>query len=65
MRAFLVTLTIAVLALPPVAEAAGRKNRGSAQKTEQRKPKVDEKAYSNALSTLPDKKYDPWQGVRQ
>jgi hypothetical protein len=63
MRTFLVGLMIALLALPAAAEAAGRKHRGAAQTTE-RKPKVDEKAYGAALSTLPDKKYDPWSGMR-
>ena len=62
-KTFVMALTIALLALPAAVEAAGRKNRGAAQTTE-RKPKVDEKAYGAALSTLPDKKYDPWQGVR-
>jgi hypothetical protein len=63
MRTLVAALMIAALALPAAAEAAGRKHRGAAQTTE-RKPKVDEKAYGAALSTLPDKKYDPWQGVR-
>jgi hypothetical protein len=63
MRTFLVGLMVALLALPAAAEAAGRKHRGAAQTTE-RKPKVDEKAYGAALSTLPDKKYDPWSGMR-
>jgi hypothetical protein len=63
MRTFLVGLMVALLALPAAAEAAGRKHRGAPQTTE-RKPKVDEKAYGAALSTLPDKKYDPWSGMR-
>lgn len=63
MKTFVVALTIALMALPAAAEAAGRKNRGSAQ-TAERKPKVDDKAYGAALSTLPNKKYDPWAGVR-
>ena len=28
------------------------------------KPKVDEKAYSAALKSIPDKPYDPWGKVR-
>jgi hypothetical protein len=63
MRTFLVGLMVALLAFPAAAEAAGRKHRGATQTTE-RKPKVDEKAYGAALSTLPDKKYDPWSGMR-
>lgn len=63
MRTLVVALTIAALALPAAAEAAGRRHHGAAQTTE-RKPKVDDKAYGAALNTLPDKKYDPWLGVR-
>ena len=28
------------------------------------KPKVDDKAYGNALGNLPDKKFDPWKDMR-
>lgn len=28
------------------------------------KPKADEKAYNSALGNIPDKRYDPWRGVR-
>jgi hypothetical protein len=27
------------------------------------KPKADDKAYSSALKSLPDKQYDPWHGM--
>jgi hypothetical protein len=27
------------------------------------KPKADDKAYSSALKSLPDKQYDPWRGM--
>ena len=27
------------------------------------KPKADDKAYSSALKSLPDKQYDPWHGI--
>jgi hypothetical protein len=33
-------------------------------KPAEQKPKVDEKAYAAALKVLPDKKYDPWHGMR-
>jgi hypothetical protein len=34
------------------------------QKTgEPAKPKADDKAYSSALKSLPDKQYDPWHGI--
>jgi hypothetical protein len=64
MRTFVVALTIAALALPACAQAGpgGRKHRGSEQT--ERKPKVDDKAYSRALSSLPDQKYDPWKAMR-
>ncbi len=62
MRTFVVAVTVVLLALP--AYAQGRKNHGSEQKTTERKPKGDDKAYSKALSSLPDQKYDPWAGVR-
>jgi hypothetical protein len=31
---------------------------------EDAKPKVDDKAYGNALGNLPTKKYDPWKDMR-
>jgi hypothetical protein len=37
---------------------------GKAAKTADPKPKVDEKAYAAALKSLPNKAYDPWNGVR-
>jgi hypothetical protein len=43
----------------------GHKQRqDSAAKSDTQKPKADEKAYTAALSSLPDKSYDPWRGVR-
>lgn len=42
----------------------GSHGRKQPDKSESPKPKVDEKAYSAALHSLPDKKYDPWHGVR-
>lgn len=63
MRTFVVALTIAALTLPASVQAGGRKHRGSDQTTE-RKPKVDDKAYARALSSLPNQKYDPWKDMR-
>jgi hypothetical protein len=73
MRALVAALTLVLLALPvlPAAPARAQLSAGpgktslqnGAPKAEQ-KPKVDDKAYSNALGNLPDKKYDPWKGVR-
>jgi hypothetical protein len=45
-------------------KSRGKGHRGSAQKSEQQQPKVDEKAYRSAIDSLPDKKYDPWREVR-
>jgi hypothetical protein len=33
-------------------------------KTESAQPKVDESAYKAALKSVPDKPFDPWNGVR-
>ena len=65
MRAFVVALAMVLLALSAYAQGGptGRKHHGSEQKTGERK-KVDDKAYSRALSSLPDKKYDPWKDMR-
>jgi len=41
----------------------GHKQQKSDKPAEQ-KPKVDDKAYKNALKSLPDKPYDPWHGAR-
>ena len=45
----------------------GKGHRGSqeGQKTDAKPtPKVDEKAYSSALSGMPDRKFDPWKSAR-
>lgn len=36
----------------------------TAAKTAPQAPKADEKAYTAALQSLPDKHFDPWHGVR-
>ncbi len=43
-----------------------RDHKKAAAKTEEQKPKVDEKAYDAALKSVPEKseKPDPWKGVR-
>ena len=38
--------------------------RDKTDKTEPAKPKVDEKAYNDALKTIPDKHSDAWGGMR-
>jgi hypothetical protein len=44
----------------------GKDRKKAPAKTEEQKPKVDEKAYDAALKSVPDKsdKADPWKGVR-
>lgn len=43
----------------------GRHKRGEQQSTAKTTaPKADEKAYEAALKSVPNKKYDPWQGAR-
>jgi hypothetical protein len=59
---------LALLVAPANAQmggGAGRHHKGGDTKTDQ-KPKVDEKAYQDALKRIPDskEKYDPWSGAR-
>jgi hypothetical protein len=63
MRLILAAIAIALLVLPAHAQR-GHRHHGASQQKSANKPKVDEKAYSKALSTLPDQKYDPWNNMR-
>jgi hypothetical protein len=56
-------LTLALAAAPAYAQ---RRPHGDDKKTEDKKPKVDEKAYNEALKRIPEpkEKYDPWSGAR-
>jgi hypothetical protein len=68
MRSFMVALLMVGLAVPAAAQGmpgSDKRHRGNAEKSEQRKPKVDEKAYQSALDKLPDQKFDPWRTVRE
>jgi hypothetical protein len=66
------TLTIAAMILAFVAVPAqaqmggGKRHSGDDKKTEDKKPKVDEKAYKAALERIPEpkEKYDPWGVAR-
>jgi hypothetical protein len=66
------TLTAGVMALalaatPAYAQMGGKRPRGDDnKKTEEKKPKVDDKAYQDALKRIPEpkEKYDPWSGAR-
>jgi hypothetical protein len=55
---------LALLAAPAQAQMAGGKrgHQSDNTKAEDKKPKVDDKAYQEALKRIPDskEKYDPW-----
>lgn len=59
----LAALVLGLVTLPVHAQMGGGKRpRGDDAKSDQKKPKVDEKAYQDALKRIPDpkEKYDPW-----
>ena len=58
---------LAMMAVPAHAQmGGGRRHQDDSQRTEQKKPVVDEKAYKAALEKIPEpkEKYDPWGAVR-
>ena len=58
---------LALIAMPAHAQmGGGKRQRGGDQKTEQKKPQVDDKAYKAALERIPEpkEKYDPWGVAR-
>jgi hypothetical protein len=67
MKAFTVAaVVVALIAAPAHAQMGGKRHRGDDQKTDQKKPQVDEKAYKAALERIPEpkEKYDPWGVAR-
>ena len=60
------SLLLALLMSGATAEAAGghKGQQQSANKSDTDKPKADEKAYAQALNSVPNRVYDPWHGVR-
>lgn len=56
---------LVMMAMPAQAQMGGR-HHGGADKTEPKKPQVDDKAYKAALERIPDskEKYDPWGVAR-
>jgi hypothetical protein len=64
------TVAVAMLALiiaPAHAQmGGGKRHQGDNNKTEQKKPQVDESAYKAALQRIPEpkEKYDPWGVAR-
>ena len=57
---------LALVALPAQAQMGKRGGGDDRPKTEDKTPKVDEKAYKDALKRIPEPKdkYDPWSGAR-
>jgi hypothetical protein len=66
MRTFAIAAIITLLAIPASAQgmSGGRGHHKADQKSEEHKKKPDDTAYNSALGKLPDRKYDPWQGLR-
>lgn len=64
--AALLALLVAVPANAQMGGGGGRHHKGADTKADDKKPKVDEKAYNEALKRIPDpkEKYDPWGGAR-
>jgi hypothetical protein len=64
---FAASLALALTIPAAQAQMAGgghKRHQDSAAKSDTQKPKADEKAYTAALSSIPDKASDPWHGVR-
>ena len=59
-------VALALLTLPAYAQLGDKRHRGDAKNSEQKRPKVDEKAYKAALERIPEpkEKYDPWGVAR-
>ena len=67
MKTFAVAVgVLALLAAPAHAQMGGKLRHNDDNKTEQKKPQVDDKAYKAALERIPDpkEKYDPWGVAR-
>jgi hypothetical protein len=64
--AALLALLVTVPSDAQMGGGGGRGHKGAESKTDDKKPKVDEKAYNEALKRIPDskEKYDPWGGAR-
>jgi len=63
----LAAVAIALLAAPAYSQGRGRGASAPDQAADTAKKKVDDKAYNNALSNIPNatQAYDPWNGVRE
>lgn len=66
--AILVALSSGALSSSAMAQmGGGRGLRNMSDGKKEEKPKIDEKAYKDALERIPEakEKYDPWGGVRE
>jgi hypothetical protein len=59
------TAILALIVMPAHAQMGGKRHQSN-DKTEEKKPQVDEKAYKAALERIPEpkEKYDPWGVAR-
>lgn len=68
MKRLTIAAALLVLLVPPAAAqmGGGRHQKGGDTKADDKKPKVDEKAYNEALKRIPEpkEKYDPWGAAR-
>ncbi len=67
MKTFAVAVgVLALLAAPAHAQMAGKRPHSDNNKTDEKKPQVDDKAYKAALERIPEpkEKYDPWGVAR-
>jgi hypothetical protein len=67
MKAFTIaSVALALLAAPASAQLNEKRHQHDAKKSEDNRPKVDEKAYKAALERIPEpkEKYDPWGVAR-
>ena len=63
---FAASIALALMMSGASAQMAGggHKHQANTAKNETQKPKADEKAYAQAIGSLPDKSYDPWHSLR-
>jgi hypothetical protein len=60
------TMLVLLTSLAALAQGmpGGRGHHKSDQQSEAPKKKPDDKAYNAAISTIPDRKFDPWKDAR-
>ena len=66
MKPISLALLLAFAATTPAVSQQIPRNHYAGQKAEEGpRKKTDDSAYNSALRAIPDRKYDPWQGVRR